>query len=342
MIEMHSIRRNPVQRQILSRIRLASAVACLVLSLIVVGCRVHLKYTAVNRTPELLAVYEGWFGMPNHISVQYSSHDPATVQSQIAKAQAMGLNGFVMDWYGDRQPYIDKSYALVQKTAAALNFHIAMMYDETNQEAGATDEAVADLTSFHDRYLSPSAPGHEAYLTYQGRPVIFIFSHGRSTDWDQVRRALKRWNPAPLLIQENLPQKYPDAFDGFYAWINPGPNGWSRDGSHWGEGYLADFYDTMVHKYPDKIIVGGVWSQFADRRASWSLNRNISPRCGDTLHDTFILWRKYFPPDQPIPFLLIETWNDYEEGSALEPGFPTCSGRAAAASFSQESSSPAR
>ena len=50
----------------------------------------------------------------------------------------------------------------------------------------------------------------------------------------------------------------------------------------------------------------------------------MSARCGQTYQDTFNLWKKYFPADQPIPFLMLETWNDYEEGSAIEPGIPTC------------------
>ena len=63
----------------------------------------------------------------------------------------------------------------------------------------------------------------------------------------------------PLLIYENLPGEYADAFDGFYAWINPGEKGWTADGSNWGEQYLSNFYQTMRDKYPDKIIVGGAW-----------------------------------------------------------------------------------
>ena len=348
MSVMHSISPSSVLRRLFPRRRSVPApalrlVCCTVAAslLLLAGCKsaVHLKYTATSGSPQLLAVYEGWFGHPSHISIGYSSHDPATVDNQIRKAQDMGLTAFVMDWYGDREPFIDQSYALLQKAAAQHNFHVAMMYDETNQETGATDEAVADLTAFRDRYLAPNAPGHEAYLTYEGRPVIFVFSHGGYTNWDQVRKSLNRWNPAPFLIEENLPEKYPNAFDGDYAWINPGPQGWAHDGSNWGQGYLAHFYDTMVHKYPDKIIVGGVWSQFGDRKASWSLNRYIAPRCGDTLHDTYNLWHKYFPDKQPIPFLLIETWNDYEEGTALEPGMPNCGGRPALTSFRQISSS---
>jgi hypothetical protein len=80
----------------------------------------------------------------------------------------------------------------------------------------------------------------------------------------------------------------------------------------------------MQSKYPDKIAVGAAWAGFDDSRASWSLNRHISSRCGQTFTDTLNFWRKYYSADDPLPYLLVETWNDYEEGTDVEPGIPTC------------------
>ena len=135
---------------------------------------------------------------------------------------------------------------------------------------------------------------------------------------------MNKWSPQPLLIYENLPGKYVDAFDGFYAWISPGEKGWTADGSNWGDQYLSDFYKTMGSKYSDKIIVGGAWAGFNDAKASWGLNRHISARCGKTYIDTLNFWRAYFPSDDPPPFIMIETWNDHEEGTAIEDGIPKC------------------
>ena len=302
------------------------------------GQMAPLKYRAVGNSPEVLAVYEAWFGHPSHISVGYSSQDPSVIKNQIHRAQAMGISGFVVDWYGDREPFIDQSYSRMQKLAAKNKFHVAMMYDESNEVVGATDEAIADFKMFHDAYLSSSSPGHEAYLTYEGRPVIFIFPKGLHTDWSKVRASVSSWNPAPLLIYEAPPGPDANAFDGFYPWFYIGPKGWAADGGNWGEDSLTSFYQTMRDKYPDKMIVGGAWAQFNDSKASWGLNRQIAARCGQTYQDTFNLWRKVFPADQPIPFMLIETWNDYEEGSAIERGLPTCN--APATTDSAKSASP--
>src|ERR1039457_5895164 len=283
-----------------------------------------LKHKATGNAPQTIALYEAWFGHPKHLSAGYSSHDPAVISSQIRRAKAMGISAFVVDWYGDRESFIDRSYALMQTAAANEQFQVAMMYDETDEEEGATDQAMADFTMFHDTYLSSKAPGHQAYLTYEGRPVIFIFPKGKHTDWSRLRVMVNNWSIPPLLIYENLPGPSADAFDGFYAWINPGEKGWAADGGNWGEQYLSDFYQTMQSKYSDKIIVGGVWTSFDDSKASWGLNRHISARCGQTFADTSNLWRKYFPQDDLLPFVMIETWNDHEEGTSIEDGIPTC------------------
>lgn len=285
---------------------------------------VQLKHQAAGNKPEMLAVYEGWFGLPKHIDVGYSSHDPELMKSQIRHAKEMNISAFVVDWYGDREPYIDRTYALMQAAAAKNKFKVAMMYDEANVEDGATDLVIADLTMFHDTYLINSAPGHQAYLTYEGRPVIFVFPYGGHTDWAKVREVVNRWPTPPLLIQENLPGPHPEAFDGFYPWVNPGPKGWAADGSNNGDSYLRDFYVNMGNKYSSSIVVGGVWPGLDDTKASWSLNRHIAANCGKTWALTNDLWRTSFPPDQTIPFVLIETWNDYEEGTAIEKGIPSC------------------
>ncbi len=307
--------------------------AVITLLALIQGCA---KNTAVRRVAlqdipsaptgtQLLAVYEGWFGGPKHISVGYSSHNPAVLAQQIDEARNLGISAFVMDWYGDREPFINRSYALLQATAAKKNFHVAMMYDEAPPSLGNTTQiALSDFDRFHQLYLSPDSPGHAAYLTYMGRPVIFIFPHGGNTDWRQLREQTNNWDPAPLLFYEGRRILDPGIFDGYYAWVGPGPKGWAHNGSNWGEAYLKTFYRDMKTEYPNKIPVGAAWPGFDDKRASWGQNRLMSERCGQTLLGTMKLAQEYYPPDHPLPFLLIETWNDYEEGTAIERGVESC------------------
>ncbi len=282
-------------------------------------------FSKTGPVTKTLAVYEPWFGHPQHISVGYSSHDPVEIRKQINEAESMGIYGFVVDWYGDREPFLDQSYALLQSIAAQTNFHVAIMYDETEAASDqATDDALAAFQKFNTTYLAPDTPGRSAYLTYNGRPVIFIFPKGGTTNWHRVRQVVDKWDQPPLLIYEQRQTPYVADFDGFFAWINPGRKGWAANGSNWGEDYLRAFYTKMTTQYPDKIAVGAAWPGFDDSKASWSLNRHMSQRCGATLVDTMNMVSQYYTPDRPLPFLLIATWNDYEEGSAIEAGLAKC------------------
>jgi len=283
---------------------------------------------APEGSPKVLAAYQPWFGRANHINVGYSSQDPKVLVQQIDKAKTLGIAAFVVNWYGPRHPYEDKSYALMQQAAAGNNFQTAIMYDEdTSDPRSSTDAVIVDLQYAYDRYIGPNAVrSRSAYLRYNGHPVIFIFPKSTNADWKRIHDLVNSWEDPPLLIFKDIRPRYAKDFDGFYAWVSPGREGWKRDGSNWGEAYLVNFYKTMSQDYPNKIAVGAAWPGFNDSRASWSQNRHMSERCGKTFEDSLSLFRRYYTPEHPLPFLMVVTWNDYEEGTAIERGYSTCNG----------------
>ncbi|HEY3974155.1 MAG TPA: hypothetical protein VGM18_14200 [Candidatus Sulfotelmatobacter sp.] len=277
-------------------------------------------------SPKVLADYQPWFGDPDHIDVGYNSQDPNVLRKQIESARNMGIYAFAVDWYGPRRPFLDRSTALLQRIASEQHFHVALMYDETQDDNGhATEDAMEAMEMAYQKYIGPKAAGRDAYLLYKGRPVIFVFPKRGRTDWDQVRQQVSQWESPPLFIyQDEPPPQYEKDFDGEYAWVFPGSKGWTPDGQAWGEDYLTKFYARMRSKHPDWITVGGVWPGFNDAKASWSLNRHIDSRCGQTFEDTLRLFDENNDSSHPIPFVLIATWNDYEEGTAIERGIPHC------------------
>ena len=276
--------------------------------------------------PKVLADYQPWFGDPNHIDVGYSSQDPKELRKQIESARSVGIYAFVVDWYGPRQPFLDRSTTLLQQIASEEHFHIALMYDETQDDNGhATDDAMEAMELAYKKYIGPGAPARDAYLQYEGRPVIFVFPKRGHTDWNQVRQQVSQWESPPILLYEDdPPPQFAKAFDGEYAWVYPGGKGWTPDGHAWGEDYLESFYKKMRTQHSDQIAVGGVWPGFNDTKASWSLNRHIDARCGETFEDTLRLFQENDESSHPIPFILIATWNDYAEGTAIERGLPRC------------------
>ena len=90
---------------------------------------------------------------------------------------------------------------------------------------------------------------------------------------------------------------------------------------------------------PGKITVGTIWPSFDDTKASWSLDRHISARCGKTFEDTLHMFQSHSQAN-PMPYLMIATWNDYEEGSAIERGIPNCSNSPKGLSSGHEGKAP--
>ena len=313
-----------------------SVIVALVIAIFLItsGCS-HKPAMLSSKTPNLqesariLADYQPWFGSPDHIKIGYSTLDPAVLRKQIQKAKEMGIYAFAVDWYGDRRPFEDRSYALLQQVTAESNFHICLMYDETGEDNGqATDNALNELDKAYRDYIGPNAPGHEAYVTYQGRPLIFIFPKRGHTDWDRVRAAVNQWEHTPILIYKDQPPlQYEKDFDGYYPWVHPSV-GWKADGSDWGKQYLERFYKKFSDRQ-GKIVIGTIWPGFNDTKASWSLNRHMDRRCGNTFEDTLKIFHQFDDPEHPMPFLLIATWNDYEEGTQIETGVSDCKNQAA-------------
>ena len=280
---------------------------------------------AHSNEPEILAVYLPWFGQAGHINVGYSSQDRVVIGRQIDEAKRLGISAFVVNWYGAQHDFENRAYDLMQRVAAEKSFKVALMYDENDSDPiSATNLVLADLQYAYDHYIGPHAPdARAAYMRYQGRPVIFIFPKSGHTDWNRVHQVVNTWEDPPLLIFKDISKDQSTAFDGFYPWVNPGKAGWQANGSNWGQQYLEDFYKTMASEYPSKIAIGAAWPGFDDSKASWSQDRKMDSQCGRTFSDTLGIFRQY-DGKHPMPYLMIETWNDYEEGTAIEKGLPAC------------------
>lgn len=275
----------------------------------------------------VLAAYQAWFGLPDHLPLApYTSTDPIAIARHIEWAQDRCIDGFVVDWYGppdglanDRdRSFIDQATTtLLQLAETTPDFKVGLMYDEGTLRgvtAFTTTRVISDLLYAIEHY---SASSH--YLTLSGRPALFIFPYpevDRNIDWAQVRQRLGV-NVTLLTMGPNTSAPTHDTyFDGFYAWVQATP--WiPYHCTDLGLDYLDWFYRTMLGiTYTDKLMVGGVWPGFY--ALSWDQGRCIERRCGQTWRDTWALAEQF-----RVPVVLIETWNDFEEGTDTEYGVIT-------------------
>jgi len=257
----------------------------------------------------------------SHRLVGYESNSEEQVAKQLADMQRRGFTVVWMDWFGPESKHHDgvgikmmHESEKMQKAGVEWNFVIQPDHGSTK---GCSDEACTTkkLIEVLD-YDYKTYEGSPAYLRWKGRPVVpFFWNSNSPVDWAEVKRKTPG-NPLFVFLA-SAGFKNPEA-DGVFFWDKPeGP----RDiGLH----AMDEFYETAAQA-KDKLIVGSAYAGFDDRMASWGKQKIIPQQCGMTWIQTMAESLKYEKDSgSPLPFLQVVTWNDYEEGTSVEPGIANC------------------
>jgi hypothetical protein len=257
-----------------------------------------------------------WFGGSNHMSVGYSSTDPAQVKRQIADMISRGIDGVVIDWYGPNNAIDAATKLVMQEAENHPGFTFAIMIDQGaikwNSCSGCSPQQalISQLQYIERTYLQSPA-----YLTRQGLPVItnFNIDLAYSVDWNAANAAL---STHPLFIFQNNNGFTHTLSNGSYSWVMPTT-------TDYGANYLSSFYD-MGTSFPSEQTMGAVYKGFNDTLASWGSNRVMAQQCGQTWLQTFSDFNTRYSSGRELPALQLVTWNDYEEGTEIESGIDNC------------------
>lgn len=160
--------------------------------------------------------------------------------------------------------------------------------------------------------------------------------------WQQIWDALKNHvagysNGAPLFVFRNSSGFTHVDTNGAYAWESHYLNysgctdtsGYRTASDPIGVCYLDQYYNTSLSHLTLQNL-GGAWKGFDDTAASWGTNRYTPLDCGKTWITTLAEASHdpgtgpYFSSSRQLPMLGVVTWNDYEEGTAVEAGIDNC------------------
>ncbi|HEU5271981.1 MAG TPA: carboxypeptidase regulatory-like domain-containing protein [Jatrophihabitans sp.] len=169
--------------------------------------------------------------------------------------------------------------------------------------------------------------------------------------WDGIRSNFQNHGYNPYLIFRH--NHTHEQSDGGFTWVAPsgGTAGTAADQDNWGNKTQLDSQLSTESSALASGVKGanglpityfaGAWKGFDDRMANWSPSwsngtpvaapvpsgnypRDTSQRCGTNWLDTFAETGKYFSTSNQAPFLMVSTWDDYEEGSEVETGISNC------------------
>jgi glycoprotein endo-alpha-1,2-mannosidase len=257
----------------------------------------------------------------------YDSADPDLCEYHILLARLAGIDGFVCDWYGfaptPEHPYDHTGFTALLRTAEILDFRVALCWEDRSlfqhPPAGARAEAVARGQAVVDR-LDREVFNSSAYLRIAGRPLLMNFAWGEPADepgncwffpreWDAV---LAPARTRPVFVHDYQAHHRTHFFEDYESVAPWGsclhgrqdvPEFWARARAALGRGRFA-FLSGTVRPGFDNRGCGG-----------WGNDIAVDPRGDGSAYRA--IWENVLR--QPVRFVQIATWNDFNEGGTIEP-----------------------
>lgn len=259
---------------------------------------------------QLAAAYQPLIG-------PYNSWSRVAVRYHLRTAQAAGIQAFLAIWYGPGSD-TDKNIPLLLEEAQKCGMRVALCYEEKINFPGYRSpegrEEIMESAAKDLNYILKQYGSHPAYLERGGVPFVAQFN-GWGTDElgpkyltpSEWKKVFAKLSGKICYARQNLDEPYHPAIPGSYIWWTANAaqidNYSKRAGELVATGKL-NFFMTMICPGFDDSGVSG-----------WNGTPRITPRKGlSVLKDTFVKALAGNPE-----LIQIVTWNDFNEGTVVEP-----------------------
>jgi Abnormal spindle-like microcephaly-assoc'd, ASPM-SPD-2-Hydin len=294
----------------------------------------------------------------SHDAIGMDQSQTAVVNAQIQNAINRGCNYVDFDWYGSGNTFIDSVTlawigaldTLCSQNSGVCPLQMALMEDGNTTSGRSTSGFETDMTYASTHYFTHPSYWKMNVNGCSNRPVVLAFGWSvfSSTDWATVqtydKNNIGNCNNQPLIATDGANGLNETNLDGGYAWINvtaytnaspgtvttPGVSGTVQFDTHF-QTALASWYGSAITS-TKPVRIGAIWAGFNDTNANWGFasphteGRKMSRECGRVWVNSYgqLTAPNHFTSTNQIPFMGIPTWNDYEEGTAIEPGIDNC------------------
>lgn len=284
--------------------------------------------------PVWIATQNWWHSGSGHVDNGEDSTSSSQISAQVSDQISRGFAGQLVDWYGAGTT-ADQALAYIKTNAEASGgkYRFAVMIDKGYFQ-DVCGETVACLNQAID-YIVSTYAGSSAYLKdASGHPIIaFFVNQYYPTEYAILNSSgIVYENSEFLMLEPNgFAGESPPQAAGEYAWVNP------ADGTADDSGFadLTSFFSHAMNE-PSSLIWSAVYKGFDDGLASWGSNRVIDQQCGRVWLETFrhtgtfggssgyMGSLDYAAAGGRLDAIMVDTWDDYEEGSEIETGIDDC------------------
>ncbi len=265
-----------------------------------------------NDRPEIASHY-----MP--LTGPYDSSDEAVLEYQVLLMKMSGVDGVIVDWYGAKsfRDYVmineatGKLFEYIQK--ADLKFVICYedqsILHQVNEGVLTREEGLVEGQNTMT-YLQENWFGSEAYVKTNGQPLLFVFGpqyFKGSPDWETMFNDLEA-TPALITLDKHRVVNQIAS----YPW--PPMQGGITYNQIAIETYLNEFYRRAIR---EDFIVASAFPGFHDIYAEAEVQSSygyLDAENGETFRMTLDVALAQNPD-----IVQLVTWNDYGEGTIIEP-----------------------
>ncbi len=248
----------------------------------------------------------------------YDSNDPDVLECQVLLMKLAGIEGVIIDWYGitDFRDYgiVHRNTQHLVKFVKRAGLKFAICYeDQTLKHLVEGKQIPASQVMAQGKSVMGWLDEHwfddEAYLQVDGKPLLLVFGpqYLNQSQWKALRTGLKH---SPLIC--GLPHLVqPAGLDGLFVWP-PVSGGKTVTPEMWRK-RLTEYYARA----PQETVISVAFPGFHDIYQQAGLHESygaIDARDGKTLQETLQL-----AAESKTPLIQVATWNDYGEGTVVEP-----------------------
>ena len=244
----------------------------------------------------------------------YDSGDVRLIDRHFLQMAEAGIDGAIVSWWGPKRRDSDRHMAKILAAAAKHRCVVSAYFEAVRSRSQPEESAADDLAYVIEQYGK-----HPAWLSVDGRPVIFVYIRALSQllpleRWHRVRKLVKeRTGQDPFLVGDQVSHAAADVFDGVHEY-NP-------------VGRLAgQSLETMRRVYRYSTMVSEQIAQESGKLACVTIIPGYDDtkirdpglscaRHGGQAYD--LGWEEVV--GSKIRWVLITSWNEWHEGSEIEP-----------------------
>lgn len=238
----------------------------------------------------------------------YDSSDTSVLEYQLLLMKLAGIDGMIIDWYGleDVNDYaaLHRNTTLVVDMAEPLGLQVAICYEDRTilelEKKGRLPQGRAAHAAAEIAWMADNWFQRRHYVRHDGKPLLLSFGVANMTD-DEWSEALRQ---AAVPVAYVSQAKRRPAAAGVFDWPVPSQG-------------LAAQERFLLATSAEPLAIPVAFPRFDDIYEQAGLHASYG-RIPDDGGRTFRRLLTEALQSKP-PFLQLATWNDWGEGTSIEP-----------------------